>query len=200
MSRPQFDLYSIDYLKEGSARQRRAYGVLQELNLMNKISEWTDGEVEMGLHLTLAGSVPIDLATDESDLDIIVCASDLKRMSEIYRKELGQMSGFHQERGIVLGVATLITKFGFGGETFEIFTQNVPIPRQNAVIHLLVEERLLALGGEGFRQAVMALRQTGWKTEPAFGEVLGLEEPYRELLELEDLSDDELRSRFHDRF
>ena len=200
MSRPQFDLYSIDYLKEGSERQRRAYGVLQELNLMNKISEWTDGEVEMGLHLTLAGSIPIDLATDESDLDIIVCASDLKRMSEIYRRELGHMSGFHQERGIVLGVATLITKFGFGGEAFEIFSQNVPIPRQNAVIHLLVEERLLTLGGEGFRQAVMALRQTGWKTEPAFGGVLGLEEPYRELLELEDLSDDELRSRFHDRF
>lgn len=200
MSRPHFDLYSIDYLKYGSERQRRAYGVLYELNLMKKISDWTDGEVEMGLHLTLAGSIPIDLAMDESDLDVIVSASDLKRMSEIYRRELGNMSSFQQERGIVLGVATLITKFGFGGETFEIFTQNVPVPRQNAVIHLLVEERLLTLGGEGFRQAIMALRQTGWKTEPAFGEVLGLEEPYRELLELDDLSDDELRSRFHDRF
>jgi hypothetical protein len=200
MSRPHFDLYSIDYLKNGSERQRRAYSVLYELNLMKKISDWTDGEVEMGLHLTLAGSIPIDLATDESDLDVIVSASDLKRMSEIYRRELGNMSSFQQERGIVLGVATLITKFGFGGETFEIFTQNVPVPRQNAVIHLLVEERLLTLGGEGFRQAIMALRQTGWKTEPAFGEVLGLEEPYRELLELDDLSDDELRSRFHDRF
>jgi hypothetical protein len=200
MSRVSFDLYSIDYLKDGSPRQQRAYTVLSELGLMEKISQWTGGEIEMGLHLTLAGSVPIDVALAESDLDIIICAPDLKAMGEIFRRELGSFEAFRQERGIVLGVATLMTHFEFGGEVFEIFTQNVPIPRQNAVIHLLVEERLLLLGGDGFREKVMELRRSGLKTEPAFGEVLGLEEPYRDLLDLEDLTDAELRERFSDRF
>lgn len=200
MSRVSFDLYSIEYLKDGSERQRRAYAVLKELGLIEKISLWTGGEIEMGLHLTLAGSVPIDVAVENSDLDIIVCAPDLKAMGEIFRRELGSFHGFRQERGIVLGVATLMTHFEFGGEVFEIFTQNVPIPRQNAVVHMLVEERLLLLGGDGFRDKVMALRRAGVKTEPAFGEVLGLEEPYRDLLALEDLSDAELRERFSDKF
>lgn len=200
MSRVSFDLYSIEYLKDGSERQRRAYAVLKELGLIEKISLWTGGELEMGLHLTLAGSVPIDVAVENSDLDIIVCAPDLKVMGEIFRRELGSFHGFRQERGIVLGVATLMTHFEFGGEVFEIFTQNVPIPRQNAVVHMLVEERLLLLGGDGFRDKVMALRRAGVKTEPAFGEVLGLEEPYRDLLALEDLSDAELRERFSDKF
>jgi len=200
MSRVSFDLYSIEYLKDGSERQRRAYAVLKELGLIEKISLWTGGEIEMGLHLTLAGSVPIDVAVENSDLDIIVCAPDLKAMGEIFRRELGSFHGFRQERGIVLGVATLMTHFEFGGEVFEIFTQNVPIPRQNAVVHMLVEERLLLLGGDGFRDKGMALRRAGVKTEPAFGEVLGLEEPYRDLLALEDLSDAELRERFSDKF
>lgn len=200
MSRVSFDLYSIEYLKDGSERQRRAYAVLKELGLIEKISLWTGGEIEMGLHLTLAGSVPIDVAVENSDLDIIVCAPDLKAMGEIFRRELGSFHGFRQERGIVLGVATLMTHFEFGGEVFEIFTQNVPIPRQNAVVHMLVEERLLLIGGDGFRDKVMALRRAGVKTEPAFGEVLGLEEPYRDLLALEDLSDAELRERFSDKF
>ena len=200
MSRVSFDLYSIEYLKDGSERQRRAYAVLKELGLIEKISLWTGGEIEMGPHLTLAGSVPIDVAVENSDLDIIVCAPDLKVMGEIFRRELGSFHGFRQERGIVLGVATLMTHFEFGGEVFEIFTQNVPIPRQNAVVHMLVEERLLLLGGDGFRDKVMALRRAGVKTEPAFGEVLGLEEPYRDLLALEDLSDAELRERFSDKF
>ena len=200
MSRVSFDLYSIEYLKDGSEHQRRAYAVLKELGLIEKISLWTGGEIEMGLHLTLAGSVPIDVAVENSDLDIIVCAPDLKVMGEIFRRELGSFHGFRQERGIVLGVATLMTHFEFGGEVFEIFTQNVPIPRQNAVVHMLVEERLLLLGGDGFRDKVMALRRAGVKTEPAFGEVLGLEEPYRDLLALEDLSDAELRERFSDKF
>jgi hypothetical protein len=200
MKRPHFDLYSIDYLKAGSERQRHAFAALKKLELLDAMSKWTNGEVEMGVHLTLAGSVPLDLATNKSDLDIIVCAPDLKKMGEIYRRELGSLDGFQQDRGILLGTSTLITQFQFANENFEIFSQNVPIPRQNAVIHLLVEERLLAIGGEAFREKLMVLRLAGQKTEPAFGELLSLEDPYRELLELEDLSDDQLRERFADKF
>ena len=89
-----------------------------------------------------------------------------------------------------------MTKFSFAGEDYEIFTQNILVPRQNAVVHLLVEERLLQLMGPEFRKKIWQARLSGLKTEPAFGEVLQLEDPYRELLAFEDMSDAELRIRF----
>jgi hypothetical protein len=61
--------------------------------------------------------------------------------------------------------------------------------------HLIVERRLLALGGRGFRTAVLALRQRGMKTEPAFAASLGLKgDPYLALLDLREQSDQSLIS------
>lgn len=194
-----FDLYSIDYLKEGSARQARAYESLLELGIMNRIAKFYGDEPGFGEAPALAGSLPLDLALEDSDLDIITYADDLKAFSLHLKNEFGDLDGFQSSRGIVLGVATLVTSFRFYGESYEIFTQSKPVPMQNAVIHLMVEERLLALGGPEFRARVWEERVQGAKTEPAFGAVLGLEDPYRELLALEDLSDQELRTRFAER-
>ena len=195
-----FDLYSIEYLKSGSARQQRAYVSLRELDILGKTTAFCGDEPGLGESPALAGSLPIDLALENSDLDIITYASDLKSYAGLLRREFGHLDSYQSSRGIVLGVATLMTKFMFQGEAYEIFTQAVLVPQQNAVIHLLVEERLLALGGLEFREKIWMARQSGLKTEPAFGEVLGLEEPYRDLLSLEDLSDHEIRVRFKDKF
>lgn len=191
-----FDLASIEYLASGSERQRLAYLVLRELDLFSSLANWTDEEMELGTGSALAGSVPLDLAVHDSDLDIITFAKDIKQAAALFKSKFSGMQNFSSSRGILLGIQTLVTKFDFGGETFEIFTQNVPLPRQNAIVHMLIEERFLILGGSKFREKVMALRRQGVKTEPAFGEVLGLEEPYRELLQLENFSDSELRLRF----
>jgi hypothetical protein len=194
--RVAFDLGSIEYLAGGSDRQKRAYLALRELDLFPSLASWTNEEMELGIGSTLAGSIPLDLAVGDSDLDIVTFAKDTKQIAALFREKFSGMQNFSSSRGIILGTATLLTKFDFGGETFEIFTQNVPLPQQNAVVHMLVEERLLILGGASFREKVMELRHQGMKTEPAFGQVLGLEEPYRELLQLEELSDSELRIRF----
>lgn len=191
-----FDLSSIEYLVEGSDRQKRAYLALQELNIFSSLANWTDGEMELGIGATLAGSIPLDLAVEESDLDIVTYSKDIKPIASLFREKFSSMRNFSSSRGIVLGTATLVTKFEFGGESFEIFTQNVPLPQQNAVVHMLIEERFLILGGRQFREKVMALRRQGYKTEPAFGAALGLEEPYRDLIQLEELSDSELRLKF----
>ncbi len=178
----------------------KAYASLRELDILEKIGSWSGDEPGLGEAPALAGSLPLDLALESSDLDIITYASDLKIFGAILRREFGSLDGFQSARGIVLGVATLITKFHFQDEDYEIFTQSTLVPQQNAVIHLLVEERILSLGGAGFRDKIWTARRSGLKTEPAFGRVLGLEEPYRELLQFEDFSDDEIRERFRDKF
>ncbi len=191
-----FDLYSIDYLKSGSARQRRAYEALSETGVLVKIASWGGEEIGLGEAPALAGSLPLDLAFEDSDIDVVTYAPDLKSFAGILRREFGEHENFQSQRGISLGVATLMTTFRFGGESFEIFSQNILVPQQNAIIHLLVEERLLNLGDVAFREKILEARRRGLKTELAFGEVLGLEDPYRELLTFEELSDNELRIRF----
>lgn len=191
-----FDLYSIDYLESGSARQRRAYKTLRELDVLRRVAACSGDDIGLGEAPALAGSLPLDLASEESDIDIVTYAPDLKTFAGILRHEFGENEAFQSQRGISLGVATLMTTFRFGGENLEIFSQNVLVPRQNAIVHLLVEERLLRLGGDDFREKILNARRSGQKTELAFGEVLGLEDPYRELLTYEDLSDNELRIRF----
>ncbi|MBN8539604.1 MAG: DUF4269 domain-containing protein [Deltaproteobacteria bacterium] len=195
-----FDFGSIEYLADGSHRQKRAYLALRELDLFTSLAQWTGDEMELGSGSALAGSIPLDLGVAESDLDIVTFSTDLKQTATLFREKFSARQNFSSSRGIVLGAATLVTRFDFGGESFEIFTQNVPLPLQNAIVHMLVEERLLLLGGLKFREKIMALREQGEKTEPAFGKVLGLEEPYRELLQLEELSDSELRLKFSNRF
>jgi hypothetical protein len=56
------------------------------------------------------------------------------------------------------------------------------------------ERRLLQLGGSAAREQVLALKQAGLKTEPAFAAWLRLSgDPYEALLALARLNDEELR-------
>lgn len=184
-----FDLYDISYLAEGSPRQRRAFQALQEAAVFARLAA-NDGSV------ALVGSLPIDLALDDSDIDLVTSVEDLRLAAARDRELFGAYEGFQSSRCVGLGGQFQLTRFRESGEWFEIFTQATPIPRQNAVVHLLVEARLLGLAGSAFRERVMRAREAGLKTEPAFGACLGLEDPLRELLELEELTDQELRARF----
>lgn len=75
----------------------------------------------------------------------------------------------------------------------EVFGQAVPVDKQTAWQHFSVEKRLLAVGGEQLRDAVMALRSSGAKTEAAFAAVLGLPgDPYQSMLDIAAYSDDAL--------
>lgn len=184
-----FDLYDISYLAEGSPRQRRAFHALQDTAVFERLAA-NDGSV------ALVGSLPIDLALDDSDIDLVTSVEDLRLAAARDRELFGACEGFQSSRGVGAGGQFHLTRFRVSGEWFEIFTQATPIPRQNAVVHLLVEARILGLAGTAFRERVMRAREAGLKTEPAFGACLGLEDPLRELLELEELTDQELRARF----
>ena len=76
----------------------------------------------------------------------------------------------------------------------EIFGQDRPVTEQWGFRPMVVEARLLDLGGPGFRNAILALRHQGLKTEPAFARLLGLGgDPYAAVLTLEAWSDSALR-------
>jgi hypothetical protein len=64
----------------------------------------------------------------------------------------------------------------------EIFGQNKPTIEQNAYRHMIAEYKILEEKGEEFKQKIIELKKQGIKTEPAFGMLLGLENPYEDLL------------------
>jgi hypothetical protein len=77
----------------------------------------------------------------------------------------------------------------------EIVGQPLPVAAQQAFCHMVVEARLLRLGGEAVRQKIRQLKLQGVKTEPAFAAVFGLAgEPYHTLFQLSSLSQEQLRA------
>jgi GNAT superfamily N-acetyltransferase len=84
----------------------------------------------------------------------------------------------------------LVASFSSEGLALEVFCQDLPVTQQHAFRHMVIEGRLLVLGGEALRDKIVALKRAGTKTEPAFAAVLGLSgDPYAALLRLEAYSD-----------
>lgn len=134
----------------------------------------------------IAGSFPLGLQNDDSDVDILLQAQDLKKLEVELRQYYGNMLGYLAQFEQVDGLSTLVVHFQYQNRGFEFFAQNCEPVRQRAYLHFLVEERLLKWGGANFKKQVLEKRRQGLKTEPAFAEVLGIsEDPYLFLIELQ---------------
>lgn len=142
----------------------------------------------------VAGTFPLRLNTESSDLDILVHAKDLNKLeSELKAIYKDIRIKFHKYK--VEGIESLIVNFIFQKVPIEIFAQDIQSCEQRAYKHFQVEEQLLKLGGNPLRQKVMSLRQQGLKTEPAFAKALNLVgDPYIKLLDLHGLTEDKLIS------
>jgi hypothetical protein len=85
----------------------------------------------------------------------------------------------------------VLASFEAAGWWIELYGEPIRVERQRGWRHFAVERRLLAFGGHDFRAAVLAPRQRGMKTEPAFAAVLGLSgDPYIALLDLAEQGDE----------
>jgi len=165
----------ISYLKSGNERQQKAYQVLTHNQILEKLSPY---------HPILVGTIPINIDIENSDLDIICEVSDKNAFIESLNKLFGA------EKDFILAKSARFDaiKANFIVDTFEIeiFGQNISPVQQNAYRHMLIEHKLLLEKGERFREEIISLKKQGYKTEPAFAKLLGLEgNPYRELLKLE---------------
>jgi len=162
------------YLKSGNEKQIKAYRVLTENDIIEKLAKYNP---------ILVGTIPINIDIKNSDLDIICYVQDMKN----FRNDLAHH--FNQEKDFVISenakLHSLKANFFIDEFEIEIFGQSIPTENQNAYRHMLIEYQILLKKGEGFRQQIIELKNQGYKTEPAFAKLLGLDgNPYEELLKL----------------
>lgn len=169
------DFTRIDYLKDGNERQKKAYKILTKYRVFDKLKDYSP---------ILAGTVPIEIDIKGSDLDLIF-EVDLKYEQHFLDDLLFCQLIPHNvkvEYPIVNGEKCITLNFILDGFPIEIFGQNKPTKQQNAYLHMIAEYKILKEKGEEFKQRIIELKKQGMKTEPAFGMLLGLENPYEDLL------------------
>ncbi|MEG0928671.1 DUF4269 domain-containing protein [Chryseobacterium sp.] len=173
------DFTRIDYLKNGNERQKKAYEVLKKYDVLEKLEPYS---------AVLAGTIPIEIDIESSDLDII-CEVDL-RFEDSFLKYLTfsnlipSDTDVKVENVIVNGEKSIVLNFMLEEFPIEIFGQNKPVTEQNAYRHMIAEYNILQEKGEDFKQKIIDLKKRGVKTEPAFGMLMNLENPYEDLLKL----------------
>ena len=165
------DYTNIEYLKTGSKLQKRSYKILKDLQIMEDLREYNP---------LLTGTIPIGIDIEGSDLDIICEVKDFDVFEGLISKRYGRAEGYRVRKIH----DNIVINFNFEGMEIEVYGEDKTSEKQNAYRHMLVEARLLELGGEEFRREVVELKRGGIKTEPAFCRVLGVEgNPYENMLD-----------------
>ncbi|GIO68990.1 alpha/beta hydrolase [Paenibacillus cookii] len=174
----------ISYLKTGNAKQREAFAALDRLGIFRTLAAFSP---------VLAGTVPIDIDVEDSDLDIICEMREPEALEQVLIPAYGALERFALSRERMHGDRVIVCNFRFGPWPVEIFAQNRQVTQQNAYKHMVVEDRILKRLGPVFRDNVRKLKSSGVKTEPAFARLLGLEgDPYQRLLDMHDWDEEKL--------
>lgn len=167
---------NIAYLQQGNERQRQAYAVLTNNQILSKLKAFDP---------ILVGTIPINIDIENSDLDIICCFADKEAFRKIVTENFNKEESFTIREQPNLDNLAIVANFFVDGFEIEIFGQAIPTKQQFAYRHLLVEHNLLNEYGEAFRQQIIELKRQGHKTEPAFAIALALTgDPYLKLLKI----------------
>ncbi|WP_456278492.1 DUF4269 domain-containing protein [Bacillus sp. AK128] len=131
----------------------------------------------------LCGTFPIQVDIEGSDLDVIMHVKDEHAFECKVKNLYGEMQQFVIKKTIIRETGSTKVNFLFEGFEFELFGQPQEVEQQHAYLHLITEHEILKRNPY-LRERVIGLKQMGYKTEPAFCKVLGLEveDPYLELL------------------
>ncbi|HCO68692.1 MAG TPA: DUF4269 domain-containing protein [Dysgonomonas sp.] len=179
------DWRNIEYLRKGNEKQQKAYHVLQEINILSILKDFDP---------IVAGTIPIGIDIESSDIDILCHVSDFDSFIKIVQNNFSYCDRFSEKFNEEQ--QAYVSSFFHDHLEIEIFAQSKPSEIQNGFRHMLIENRILRLAGEKFRQKIINLKKQGYKTEPAFGKLLNLDNPYSDLLDFEKLSDIELKNLF----
>lgn len=176
----------ISYLLRGTQRQQDAYRALQTLDLFAVLRDYSP---------VLVGTIPLDIELEQSDLDIICEVYGQPSFQYCVTRAFGQQPHFQVRSARKDNLPSVTASFTAEGFPIEIFGQPRPVMKQTAYRHMVVEARLLAIGGEEARRKIRELKRAGLKTEPAFARCFHLQgDPYQTLLDLARCGDEELAS------
>jgi hypothetical protein len=167
------DFTTIDYLKNGNEKQKRAFEVLTKHDLFEKLKYYSP---------ILAGTIPIEIDVEGSDLDIICEVKNEIDFMEFLKQNFQNYNNFSLEKTTINGEKSIVLNFILDEFPIEIFGQNKPTTEQNAYRHMIAEYKIVHEKGDDFKRKIIELKKKGIKTEPAFGILLGLENPYEDLL------------------
>ncbi len=166
---------TIDYLNGGTDRQKEAYTLLIHHNIIEKLA---------GFSPVLTGTIPLNIDTAESDLDIICQYQKKDLFIEAVKQKFSAYQGFKITSKIIHEQQTVLANFCVDNFQIEIFGQNRPVKEQEAYRHMIIEYKILLQKGEEFRRRIIELKIEGLKTEPAFAKLLGLKgDAYEALLQ-----------------
>jgi len=173
------DWKAIGYLATGTKRQQAAYRLLKDSQLLENLARYNP---------VFIGTIPINVETATSDIDVACEVYDSDRLAL-------DLQRLDKEIVIVRRDPIIIGRIAWAGIEVEIYGENKPVDEQNGFRHMIIEARLLDVGGDVMRKKIRQLKAEGVKTEPAFTTFLGIEgNAYLELLKLEASSKEELRT------
>ncbi|PJZ47170.1 DUF4269 domain-containing protein [Leptospira brenneri] len=175
----------VDYLQTGTAKQKELADDLENWKILKSLN---------GFKPVIAGTIPLDIDTETSDVDILVKFNIPAHLQKIcYAKFRNLPEYSFVEKTVDLRV-TLICRFKTKKFQYEIFGQSLEPTEQYGWIHMMVENRLLTLANPTFRERIRNLKQEGIKTEPAFCKLLDLKgDPYKILVQWNQKSDEQLK-------
>ena len=166
---------NINYLKNGNQRQIAAFKLLSEHHVLSDIAEFDP---------ILVGTIPINIDIESSDLDIICYWKDKSAFIKKLLSAFGDKTRFLLRETTINDKETVVANFKIADFEIEIFGQNIPTKNQNGYKHMVIEHQILQSKNEDFRLKIIQLKKEGYKTEPAFGILLGFKnDPYLELME-----------------
>ena len=170
------DFLNIDYLREGTKKQQRVYELLTNHLVIAKLEKYSP---------ILVGTIPINIDTDKSDLDIICYWTNKVDFISTLKNAFQHETDFTIEEKLKNEKEVIVAKFKIDEFPVEVYGQNTPTIEQNGYRHMIAEHKLLLEKGEDFRLQIIELKKQGYKTEPAFAKLLGLlNNPYDEMLNI----------------
>lgn len=164
---------TIDYLEHGNKKQYLVYEAINSLGIMENLSEYNP---------ILCGTLPIGVDIKGSDLDVIMEVFNPNKFEKKVKSLFGDKEKFIFKKTVIRNTNVLKANFIFGGFEFELFGQPQFVKKQYAYLHMVIENFLMT-NRPSIKEDVIFLKKRGYKTEPAFCEVLGLEgDPYEALI------------------
>ncbi|WP_404450358.1 DUF4269 domain-containing protein [Sutcliffiella horikoshii] len=160
-------------MKTGNIQQQKAYSAINELKILDDLNDYTP---------VLCGTIPIDIDIKGSDLDIIMEVRDLDTFANELQNLYANKENFSLKRKVIRGKEVVKANFIFHDFEFELFGQALPVHKQFAYLHMLIEDELMKRN-PGLKEKVLHLKKQGYKTEPAFCKILNIGgDPYEGLI------------------